>query len=67
MMNVEQMHDGQWYAAKDYPYEACCDCCLVHRLKARIRKGRIELCATRDNRRTAALRRQMKHGQEKET
>jgi hypothetical protein len=62
MSKIEQIYDGQWYPADEYPYEACCDCGLVHRIKTRIRNGKVEICATRDNRRTAALRRKMKRG-----
>ena len=59
MKGVEQIYDGEWYDAKDYPFEACCDCGLVHRVKTRIRNGRVQLCATREVRRTAALRKEM--------
>ena len=35
----------------------CCDCGLVHSLDFRIRKGRVQFRAFRDNRRTGQLRR----------
>lgn len=36
---------------------ACCDCCLVHRLRFKVKGGVLEMQAWRDNRATAQLRR----------
>jgi hypothetical protein len=36
---------------------ACCDCGLVHDLQVRLENGKIFVSFTRDNRKTAALRR----------
>jgi hypothetical protein len=39
---------------------ACCDCGLVHELDFRIRDGRVQVRARRNNRATAAMRRTRK-------
>lgn len=36
---------------------ACCDCALVHDLQVRLENGKVFVSFTRDNRKTAALRR----------
>ncbi len=36
----------------------CCDCALVHVCKFRINRGRIQFRVSRDNRKTAACRRE---------
>ncbi len=41
---------------------ACCDCGLVHTMDFRIRNGRIQFRARRNNRSTAQIRRYMKTG-----
>ena len=51
----DQIYDGQWVAAPEYL--ACCDCGLVHRLKYRIRKGRLEMQMFRDKAETRNCRR----------
>lgn len=49
---------GQWVQPVRKGYKmACCDCGLVHVLNFRIRKGRVQLQAFRDNRATGQLRR----------
>lgn len=53
-----QQHDGEWVRqTRRNQLEQCCDCGLVHRLNYRIRNGRIEQQAFRDERRTAGVRR----------
>lgn len=39
---------------------ACCDCGLVHKIDFRVKNGRVQLRAARDNRATAAKRRYRK-------
>ena len=50
--------EDRWYrpVMKGFWLE-CCDCCLTHRFSFRVRKGRVELKITRDNRATANKRR----------
>jgi len=52
---------GEWIQPVRRGYRlACCDCGLVHTFDFRIRKGRAQFRAFRDNRKTAAKRRAMK-------
>jgi hypothetical protein len=49
---------GEWVQPVRKGYKmACCDCGLVHALNFRIRKGRVQIQAFRDNRATGQLRR----------
>lgn len=54
----KQRYNGDWIeiAAEGHKI-ACCDCSLVHLVKARVRKGRVEIVTWRDNRATANRRR----------
>ncbi len=57
MKYVEQK-DGDWIKVIRRKHKiACCDCGLVHMLNFRIKKGKIEFQAIRDNRATAQRRR----------
>ncbi len=57
-MKYKQAEDGEWVQPVRRNYKmACCDCGLVHRVDFRIRDGRIQFRAYRDNRATAAKRR----------
>lgn len=50
--------DGQWLTMKQGFYDlACCDCGLVHRFEFRVRAGKVQWRAFRDNRQTANHRR----------
>ena len=58
---VETTHlsEGQWFRVanrKDH-YEVCCDCGLEHRVEYRVRNGKLEFRAWREDRATAARRR----------
>ena len=53
---ARQIVSGEWYPLLGWDYETCCSCRLVHRLKYRIRNGRIEFSASADEKRTRALR-----------
>ena len=53
----EQVWDGEWFWMPKTLDLACCACGLVHNVKFRVRKGRLEACFTTDNRKTAQLRR----------
>lgn len=56
-----QVEAGEWVQPVREGYKmACCDCDLVHVLDFRIVKGRVQLRAFRDNRATAAMRRERK-------
>lgn len=57
-MPYEKIKAGEWLRPKRRGYKMqCCDCGLVHRLDFRVRGGRAEFRAYRDNRATAAIRR----------
>jgi len=61
MAKYKQVTDGEWVQPVKKGYKmACCDCGLVHVVDFRIYKGRVQLRAFRDNRKTAAKRRHMK-------
>lgn len=49
--------DGEWVQPKRDYRMGCCDCGLVHDMQFRIRNGKIQFSATRNNRATAAKRR----------
>lgn len=53
-----QIVDGVWYRMKGYTHTECCDCALVHREEFRVVDGCIEWRATRDEKQTAARRRE---------
>lgn len=56
------VEDGAWVQPVRRNYGmACCDCGLVHRLDFRIKDGRVQLRARRDNRATAQLRRRAEY------
>ncbi len=62
MSKYEQVYNGDWYDLPRRHYIACCDCGLVHEVKIRVHKGKPQIQLNRDNRRTAGVRRGMKHG-----
>ena len=56
----QQVWSGQWETLpRDWDL-ACCDCGMVHRIRIRVRRGHPEIQFTNENRKTAAVRRQMK-------
>lgn len=57
-MKYEVVVAGEWVRPVRRGYRMrCCDCGLVHVMDFRVRDGRAELRAFRDNRATAAIRR----------
>jgi len=49
---------GEWQQPIRKGYRmACCDCGLVHTMNFRVVNGRAQFCIFRDNRKTAAMRR----------
>jgi hypothetical protein len=52
--------EGTWLTMPREYRLACCDCSLVHRFEFRIRDGKIQWRAFRDNRATANRRRAKK-------
>jgi hypothetical protein len=51
--------DGEWVQPIRKGYKMrCCDCGLVHKMDFRVKNGRIQFRAFRDNRSTGACRRQ---------
>ena len=61
MANYPEVQSGQWVQPVRKGYKmSCCDCGLVHKLNFRLRRGRIQLQAFRDNRATGQKRRHMK-------
>jgi len=61
MARYPEVQSGQWVQPVRKGYKmACCDCGLVHRVNFRLKGGRIQLQAFRDNRATGQKRRHMK-------
>lgn len=59
--SYKRVRDGEWVQPVRRGYKlACCDCGLVHTVNFRLYGGRIQLQAFRDERRTAAVRREAK-------
>lgn len=57
-MRYPQVFEGEWIQPRVRGYKVgCCDCGLVHRINFRIKNGKIQLQAFRDNRATAGHRR----------
>lgn len=57
-MKYTDKKDGEWSKVIGRKHLLmCCDCGLVHLLKFRIRKGKIEFQGFRDNRATGQARR----------
>ena len=57
-MKYETVKDGEWVQPVPRGHKLrCCDCGLVHRINFRIRRGRIQFQAFRDNRATGQIRR----------
>jgi hypothetical protein len=55
--DVYQAHDGEWVRLKRRDFNlACCDCGSVHRMRIRVRRGRVEIQCFQDPERTAELR-----------
>ena len=53
---------GEWIQPVRRGYKMrCCDCALVHRIDFRLHHGRAQFRVYRDNRCTAASRRQFAH------
>lgn len=58
MPAYEQPQEGEWVQPVMSGYKvACCDCGLVHGVDFRVRKGRVQLRVSRNNRSTAMVRR----------
>ena len=58
MTAFERPEPGEWVQPIRDGYKmACCDCGLVHRMDFRVRRGRVQFRAFRDNRSTAMMRR----------
>ena len=54
-----KVESGEWVQPKRRGYELqCCDCGLVHRFNFRLWNNRIQLQAFREERKTAATRRE---------
>lgn len=56
-MRYRQEYSGAWVRFHQGHRIRCCDCCLVHDIYVRIRKGHIEVKPYLNNRATAASRR----------
>jgi hypothetical protein len=55
-MKYQQQYDGEWFSPKRKNwYMRCCDCGLVHRVNFRIRKGVIQMQATRLRKRKSLI------------
>ena len=57
-IDYEQVWSDEWF---DIPREglilACCDCGFIHDVKARVRKGKVQLQMSENKRLTTAYRR----------
>ena len=56
-IKVEQFEDGKWYKIGFSEISMCCDCCLVHKVKYKIKDGKLWGQWKRDDRSTAGHRR----------
>lgn len=56
-MPIEKLEDNKWYRTQKGFFHICCDCCLTHFLKLKIKDGKIYFKWVRDNKRTYAYRR----------
>jgi hypothetical protein len=63
-MKYTQINDGEWFEPKPQRGHkmACCDCGLIHTMNFRVKDGKVQIQATRDNRATANRRRGKKLG-----
>lgn len=58
-MKYYQQSDGEWVEPTNDYKMACCDCGLIHKMEFRVRKGKVQFRAFRDNRATAQRRRKI--------
>ena len=66
-MKHDRPEEGEWVQPVRHGYKmSCCDCGLVHRINFRLVKNRsgatIQFQVFRDNRSTAAVRREVRKG-----
>ena len=60
-MKYEEPKEGEWVQPVRKGYKlCCCDCGLVHSLDFRVKNGKIQFRAFRDNRATGQIRRWLK-------
>lgn len=59
----EQIHSGKWFVMPDLWDFACCHCGLTHRIKARLRDGKIEMQMHVNGPATGGRRRALKQEQ----
>jgi hypothetical protein len=65
-LNYPGVKGGEWVQPVPAGYRmACCDCGLVHELDFRIHEGRVQMRGKRNNRSTAALRRNRSYSHKK--
>jgi hypothetical protein len=57
MDSYEQVYDEEWYPLQKYNVIGCCDCGLVHEIKIRVHKEKLQIQWNRLNRQTASRRR----------
>lgn len=63
MSKYDPIVDGAWWDVGRTWDHQCCDCGLVHRVTFRIKDGILQVQWIRNNRKTAAVRRERhKHG-----
>lgn len=61
MSRYKPRTDGEWvHWARKGHLVCCCDCGLVHLMRPRVRKGRVEVQAFRMKRQTAGRRQKQK-------
>lgn len=60
MTRYTQRKDGEWVTWGKAHLVACCDCGLVHLMETRVRRGQVEVRATRMPQHTGGRRAHMK-------
>lgn len=58
MHKVEQVFEGEWTEWAKTDRFQCCDCLAIHDIEFRVRKGKVQVRVYRNNRSTAAYRRE---------
>lgn len=57
-IKYEQVFNGDWIEPTPQRghFMRCCDCGLIHKMNFRVKNGKVQFQAFRDNRRTTAYR-----------
>lgn len=58
----DQVYDGEWWDLPKTTKLQCCSRGLVHDVKLRMRKGKLQICVNRDRKETRRARALKKRG-----